>query len=387
WASDFADLDNDGDLDCFIINHDMLSALYENVANDTFVNVTPVSGMTFDLAGLLGIQVIMDDFDNDGLIDILFTSTGDEHLLFQNLGNLTFQNIVTTAFPAGSPGMQSAAVGDVNRDGFLDILGGFANGFNSWSSTENILFINEGNSHHFLSVRLVGDSSHINGIGARIEVHGGFGQQIREIRSGESYGIMNSLNAHFGLGTHTSIDSLVVRWPSGTVDVWSNLAADQFLTVLEGTGPCDCNTPVVHVVTSTANEGAGSLREAVSGACPCDTVRFSASLDGDTITLAGQSLHLGKDLIIESTSGTGVVVEIGDAQSVLEVPPGISLSLKGLELRDASAAALDPMLVNAGHLTLENVLFTAQFPYPVMKSFVTTYGTVTHKGLVKVLQE
>ncbi|NES21538.1 MAG: hypothetical protein F6K41_22070, partial [Symploca sp. SIO3E6] len=37
------------------------------------------------------------------MVDILYTSTGDVHRLFRNLGNLTFQNVATTAFPAGSP--------------------------------------------------------------------------------------------------------------------------------------------------------------------------------------------------------------------------------------------------------------------------------------------
>ena len=387
WAADFADLDNDGDLDCFIINHDMLSAVYENIANDTFVNITPTSGMTFDLAGLFGIQVIMEDFDNDGLVDILFTSTGDAHRLFHNLGGLTFTDVSATAFPAASPGMQSAAVGDVNRDGFLDILGGFANGFNSWSGTENILFVNGGNSHHFLSIRLVGDSSHINGIGARVEIHGPFGLQVREVRSGESYGVMHSLNAHFGLGNNPVIDSLIVRWPSGVVDIFSNPGVDKFLTIQEGTGPCDCVMPAVRTVSSAANDGPASLRQVVRDACPCDTIRFAPSLDGDTIALQGLPLMIGKDLVIESSPGTVVVIEIGDAQSAWIVPPGVSLTLKDLQLRDTALPPLDPLLANAGNLILENVILTSTTPYPAGQAIVRSFGTMTHRGSVKYRQQ
>ena len=58
--------------------------------------------------------------------------------------------------------------------------------------------------------------------------------QIREVRSGEGYGITNSFTKHFGLGAAESIDRLVVRWPSGTKDVVYNPEADRVLTLEEG---------------------------------------------------------------------------------------------------------------------------------------------------------
>jgi hypothetical protein len=60
--------------------------------------------------------------------------------------------------------------------------------------------------------------------------------QMREIRSGESYGIQNSLTAHFGIGTSTSIDSAVIHWPSGTIDHLDDLNANQFIYAIEGGG-------------------------------------------------------------------------------------------------------------------------------------------------------
>lgn len=285
--------------------------------------------------------------------------------------------------------MHSAAVGDVNRDGFLDIIGGFANGSNTWTGTENILFVNGGNSNHFISARLIGDSSHINGIGARVEVYGGFGMQIREIRSGESYGIMNSLNAHFGLGTHTTIDSLIVRWPSGIVDKWMNLAADQFLTIHEGTGPCDCNVPATHVVSSTTNSGPGSLRQVINSAGPCDTISFAPGLQSDTITLSGQPLIFGKSLHLEGFTGADLVINIAESSAAWYVPPGVTTSLHGITLRDAVVAPLDPVpiLTNGGILILEDVHFLAQDPFPVDQVFVEMLGAVTHRGNVSIQSE
>lgn len=60
---------------------------------------------------------------------------------------------------------------------------------------------------------------------------------MREVRSGEGYGVMPSLTQHFGLGAATAIDRLVVRWPSGTFDVVLNPTVDQILELIEGTSP------------------------------------------------------------------------------------------------------------------------------------------------------
>lgn len=60
--------------------------------------------------------------------------------------------------------------------------------------------------------------------------------QTDEIHSGGSYLSQNDLRVHFGLGAVTKIDSLEIHWPSGKVETLTNLAADQFYSVLEGQG-------------------------------------------------------------------------------------------------------------------------------------------------------
>ena len=54
------------------------------------------------------------------------------------------------------------------------------------------------------------------------------------MRSGESYGIMNSMMTHFGLGTNSSITKIVVKWPSGTVDELFNPNINESITIVEG---------------------------------------------------------------------------------------------------------------------------------------------------------
>ncbi len=234
WATDFADIDNDGDMDCFIVAHDVLSMLMRNNGDGTFTDITQESGMVnaLNLLGA-GIQCKFADFDNDGFVDLVISTIGLGYGFFHNNGDLTFTQ-KSNALPSVNY-FQSLATGDLNNDGFIDLVTGFAEGYNTPSSTiPDALFINNGNSNHHLKVRLQGVTSNLNGIGARLELYGDWGVQMREIRSGESYGIMTSLIAHFGLADHLVIDSLVVRWPSGIVDKLINPSPNQTLFLVEG---------------------------------------------------------------------------------------------------------------------------------------------------------
>lgn len=235
WAANFEDIDNDGDLDCVLVNHDQSSYIYENNGNGTFTNITSTTGISSDLSsmGSDGIQVIMEDFDNDTYIDFMITSRGGSDKLFKNNGNKTF-SLVASPFPT-SDRIQTAAVGDLNNDGFIDVIAAFGNGYNNPSSSKSDkLFLNVGNTNNWSEITLQGGPSNLNGIGARIEIYGAWGKQIREVRSGESYGIMNSMLTHFGLGSNSSITKIVVKWPSGLVDEVMNPSINQSLLIVEG---------------------------------------------------------------------------------------------------------------------------------------------------------
>ncbi len=227
WTADFADYDNDGDFDCFVTNHDTPSQLLRN-DNGYFTDVTPGSGINISTTPIQG---IMEDFDNDGFVDLLIAG-GDEQF-FHNNGDGTFTELFDLF---DNNDMESYGIGDLNHDGLLDIYAGYASIFTSPSNVDDALWINTGNGteqNNFISVNLQGTISNRSGIGARVEIHGDWGIQIREVRAGESYGIVNSFNQHFGIGQSTTIDQIVVKWPSGIVDVVDNPAPNQFITLIE----------------------------------------------------------------------------------------------------------------------------------------------------------
>ncbi|HFA48116.1 MAG TPA: T9SS type A sorting domain-containing protein [Bacteroidetes bacterium] len=227
WTADFQDIDNDGDMDCFVTNHGHNLQLLENDGSGHFTDISIAAGLGAYSDYYL--QGILRDFDNDGFMDLL---AGAPSVLFHNNGDNTFSPM-SSPFGNGYR-LSSFAVGDLNHDGFVDVYGVFQCGINSPCDKPDRLFLNDGNDNHFLSVALKGNQSNRMGVGARIEAHGSWGIQIREMRSGESYGISNSLTKIFGLGAATKVDYVVVRWPSGVVDVLGNVDADQFLQIEEG---------------------------------------------------------------------------------------------------------------------------------------------------------
>jgi len=209
WTTVMEDFDNDGDMDAFIVNHDQGNLFMDNNGNGTFTDI--ISSTNLPIMDLGAKEAVGADFNNDGYVDIL-TQLGDS--LYLNNGDGTFS--VQTGVP-----FNEGAIGDFNNDGFLDV------------TFQNKMWLNTPNSNHWLRVRTVGTTSNINGIGARIEITGSFGKQIREVRSGEGYRHMSSLFTHFGLGSATSITEMTVYWPSGTVDIF-HPGIDQLVTVTEG---------------------------------------------------------------------------------------------------------------------------------------------------------
>ena len=71
-------------------------------------------------------------------------------------------------------------------------------------------------------------------IGAVVTVSAGEATLMRQVEGGKGTGVQNSLALHFGLGEATSADEVVVRWPSGTVDTYTDVAADQRVFWWEG---------------------------------------------------------------------------------------------------------------------------------------------------------
>ena len=224
WVTTFGDIDNDGDLDAFVVNHYAPHALMENIDGTHFVEI-PLSTSLLSF----GFQSIMRDFDNDGYLDIIMSGAEGTTLL-HNRGNKTFDIIYNILGPSKAP---SLVAGDLNDDGFLDIHAHISIPINEVGVKDDELWINQGNENNFVKINLEGKVSNRSGIAAKIEIYGAWGRQMRYVKGGESYGIFNSFQQHFGLGQHSIIDSLIITWPSSIIDKHVNLDVNKTYFVQE----------------------------------------------------------------------------------------------------------------------------------------------------------
>jgi hypothetical protein len=254
WTAMFGDINNDGDFDLGLVNHDVGSQILENDGSGNFTNITSGSGFTY--SGNY-IESVMEDFDNDGYIDIMIS--GPEWKMFMNDGDNTFTQ-ASGLF--ANNGMSSFAIGDLNHDGFIDVFASYGDIYVTPTNIDDVLYLNNKNDNHFITFDLEGTTSNKGAIGAKVYIYGDFGVQVREVRAGESYGTINSSQLHFGLGQNTAIDSANVWFPSGETVHFDELDADQFVTVLEATCSITGNIiPGPHIICT----GQTSTLTAVGG--------------------------------------------------------------------------------------------------------------------------
>jgi len=246
-GADFGDYDNNGTMDLYVTNFSLEpNSLFRNNGNDTFTETTFPAGVGNQTLMFLAFGTAFFDYDNDGWLD-LFAANGhvidnieqfdqgitytETNQLFKNdRGRFTEVSDRSGAAFSVSRVHRSAAFGDVDNDGDLDVLVTSVNDVPELLRNEGT---EEGNS---LIIKTVGTQSNRNGIGARITVTAGDLKLVREVKSAYSYLASNDLRVHFGLGANTRADTIEIRWPSGTVGTIADVESGQLVTVTEGQG-------------------------------------------------------------------------------------------------------------------------------------------------------
>jgi len=232
------DIDNDGDLDIFQAaggtqeEGSFRSLMLLNLGDGQFLDVTESVGLGVGVLGISTNGTTFADVDNDGDLDLFIGMSYEESfdesfpVLLLNDGSGSF--VDQTAASGIEDYGAYVAVGDYDEDGFVDLL------FASFPRDLNALYRNNGNENHWLRVELVGIESNRSGIGGRLLATSGDLTQMREILGGLGRQEDERV-AHFGLGDRTQVDRLEIRWPSGQIDVLTDIPADQKIRVFEGT--------------------------------------------------------------------------------------------------------------------------------------------------------
>ena len=126
---------------------------------------------------------------------------------------------------------RGAAFGDIDNDGDQDVVIGNDAG-PTWMLLNGI-----GNRNHWLGLRLVGNRTRRDMLGARVEVVRADGSVLtRRARSDGSYASANDPRVLVGLGGLSEAPRVRVRWPNGQTEDWSSVPIDRWTTLVEGTG-------------------------------------------------------------------------------------------------------------------------------------------------------
>ena len=248
------DVDNDGDIDAYLPNADQANRLIRNDYVETgapgFTDVTFAWGAG-DLGGARGCT--MADYDNDGWLDIYVSNGGPSNVLIndivadmppfvqfyiafepaanallRNNGDGTFTDVTAGSGAQGLSIGAGVASGDVNGDGFADIVGTARTFYNRGEMLSepqrNFLWLNQGNSNHWIKVRLEGQR-----LNARVRVVSGGLIQWRELFSSTGYNSVDEPAPIFGLGARASVDRVDVCWAGGRSQTIFNPPVDQEL--------------------------------------------------------------------------------------------------------------------------------------------------------------
>lgn len=218
----FFDYDNDGDLDIYKVGGISPSYLYRNNGDGTFTDVANKAGVWLSN----GERLTVADYDNDGYMDIFVMQWNKPRILYHNNGDGTFTDVAKEVGVNAQGKAGGCAFADYDNDGNLDLYVANIGGTDA-------LYRNNSNDNNWLHIKAIGIRSNKGGVGARVMVRAGELSMIREINPGCSRGY-NVLTAYFGLGQNTKAESVEIRWPSGQVDVYNSINANQRITVKEG---------------------------------------------------------------------------------------------------------------------------------------------------------
>jgi hypothetical protein len=241
------DYDRNGTMDIFKTNFaGDTSTLYANTGDGFCEDRTFQGGLGVNTRWL-GWGVGFVDFDRDGWLD-LFLVNGHVYpeveqlkseagykqpkVVYRNLRDGRFADVsARLGAPVTTPkAARGAAFADFDNDGDVDVV------VNNVHDTPDLFRLDQSDGHHWLTLKLLGTRSNRSAIGALVRIVTKPGEQRQEVRGGGSYYSQNDLRVHFGLGTASTVERVVVRWPNGTEEEWSRLSVDRAHTITEGSG-------------------------------------------------------------------------------------------------------------------------------------------------------
>jgi hypothetical protein len=240
------DYDNDGLLDLFVTTYQtQMNTLYKNLGEGFFEDMTSSSRAATGTVPYVSWGSGLFDLDHDGDRDLLvanghlmdnvelfddMSTYHQRNSLYMNIGGGKFEDVTAQSGDGMQVKISSRGVGfdDLDNDGDIDVV------IVNARQVPTILRNDSPSKGHWIQLKLQGDKTNRDGIGAKVTVTAGNLKLVDEVHSGRGYQSDYGRRLHFGLGSHAKVDRIEVRWIGGGSDVWTDVKADQILLLAEG---------------------------------------------------------------------------------------------------------------------------------------------------------
>ena len=214
WGAQLGDLDNDGRNELFIVNGYVSADRNRNYWYG-FSKVAGANGNLFE------------DTRNWPAIGSASLSGYERSSVLVNRGDSGWSDVAARVGVTDEYDGRAVALVDLFNRGVLDVV----------VANQNQPALVYKNSvvpgRHWITFKLVGTRSNRSAIGAEVTLHAAGTRQLQVVTAGVGFASENDRRLHFGLGAATAVDSVVVRWPSGTRQVLDHPAVDRFHEVRE----------------------------------------------------------------------------------------------------------------------------------------------------------
>jgi hypothetical protein len=233
------DVDGDGHID-LLVSDLRYGALYRNLGNGAFEDITEQSGIAGAFAGKGQWASALFDYDNDGDLDIFSANGTAEELILQypllmendGKGNFTDVGMDYSPYFREKRSGRAAATWDYDNDGDLDIIVSHVD----LKASAALLRNNCDNDNHWLGLILEGRKGAASAIGATVVLHREGRESVFVNQWTSTYLSNSDPRLHIGLGKNPEIDSLEITWSDGIREVYPAPDPDQYLTIRQGHG-------------------------------------------------------------------------------------------------------------------------------------------------------
>lgn len=160
-------------------------------------------------------------------------SSFERNRMYLNVGGTEFAEVSGISGTDSDGDGRSAVAADFRNTGMPDLL------VRQVGGGPLLLFENRFPRKHYLTVSLRGTASNRRGIGARLTAEVGGRKVVRELYPANTYHSQAPAQVLFGLADDAKVDRLTIRWPSGKVQVLTDLTADRHVVIEEGKDGAD----------------------------------------------------------------------------------------------------------------------------------------------------